>query len=85
MSLNYISLWSETLTIYNVAKLKIHTQEAMWLNQSIKSYKNSLKKEINVGSSAKKFREQDQQPISFYIFNLLKKLKIQTYHLDFKI
>ena len=62
----------------------MHIQEAIWFNKKIKSYKKSLKKEINVGSSAKKFREQDQQPISFYIFDLLKKLKIQTYHLDFK-
>ena len=62
----------------------MHIQEAIWLNNKIKSYKNSLKKVINVADSAKKFREQDQPHISFYIFNLLKKLKIQTYHLDFK-
>ena len=63
----------------------MHIQEAIWFNKKIKSYKKSLKKVINVGSSTKKFREQDQPHISFYIFNLLKKLKIQTYHLDFKI
>lgn len=59
--------------------------DAKWLGEVLPQFSDEeLSPILNIGSSTKKFREQDQPHIHKYVFSPLEKRNVQVIHCDLK-